>query len=88
MHIIYLYESRDKPLFLHFDSHSDSTSFDTSFSGGRIRSTGMHPFCNLQSQARTHAVLVVIGLYELLGHLPSSLSHPGSDSDTIIILTL
>ena len=25
-------------------------------------------FCNLQSQARTHAVLVVIGLYELLGH--------------------
>jgi hypothetical protein len=25
-----------------------------------------HPFCNLQSRARTHAVLV-IGLYELLG---------------------
>jgi hypothetical protein len=34
-------------------------------------------FCNLQSRARTHAVLV-IGLYELLGiQLPSSLSHPG-----------
>jgi hypothetical protein len=28
----------------------------------------MHPFCNLQSRARTHAVLV-IGLYELLGKL-------------------
>ena len=27
----------------------------------------VHPFCNLQSQARTHAVLV-IGLYELLGN--------------------
>jgi hypothetical protein len=27
----------------------------------------MHPFCNLQSRARTHAVLV-IGLYELLGN--------------------
>jgi hypothetical protein len=26
-----------------------------------------HPFCNLQSRARTHAVLV-IGLYELLGN--------------------
>jgi hypothetical protein len=28
----------------------------------------MHPFCNLQNRARTHAVLV-IGLYELLGNL-------------------
>ena len=27
----------------------------------------MHPFCNLQIRARTHAVLV-IGLYELLGN--------------------
>ena len=27
----------------------------------------VHPFCNLQSRARTHAVLV-IGLYELLGN--------------------
>ena len=26
----------------------------------------VHPFCNLQSRARTHAVLG-IGLYELLG---------------------
>ena len=30
MHIIYLYESRDKSLFLHYDSESDRTSFDTS----------------------------------------------------------
>jgi len=27
----------------------------------------VHPFCNLQSRARMHAVLV-IGLYELLGN--------------------
>ena len=27
----------------------------------------VHPFCNIQSRARTHAVLV-IGLYELLGN--------------------
>jgi hypothetical protein len=27
----------------------------------------VHPFCNLQSRARTHAVLM-IGLYELLGN--------------------
>ena len=27
----------------------------------------MHPFCNLQRRARTHVVLV-IGLYELLGN--------------------
>jgi hypothetical protein len=27
----------------------------------------VHPFCNLQSRAQTHAVLV-IGLYELLGN--------------------
>jgi hypothetical protein len=27
----------------------------------------VHPFCNLQSQARIHALLV-IGLYELLGN--------------------
>ena len=33
-------------------------------------------FCNLQSQAQTHAVLV-IGLYELLGNPTNSLSHPG-----------
>ena len=48
----------------------------TSFSGGRGRSTGrepptmgkqVHPFSNLQSRARTYAVLV-IGLYELLGN--------------------
>jgi hypothetical protein len=27
----------------------------------------VHPFCNLQSRARTHAVLVIV-LYELLGN--------------------
>jgi hypothetical protein len=27
----------------------------------------VHPFCNLQSQTRTHGVLV-LGLYELLGN--------------------
>jgi hypothetical protein len=27
----------------------------------------VHPFCNLQSRARTHSVLI-IGLYELLGN--------------------
>jgi hypothetical protein len=30
----------------------------TSFSGGRSRSR-VHPFCNLQSRARTHAILVI-----------------------------
>jgi len=30
MHIIYLHESRDKSLFLHYDSESDRTRFDTS----------------------------------------------------------
>jgi hypothetical protein len=30
MHIIYLHESRDKSLFLHYESESDKTSFDTS----------------------------------------------------------
>jgi hypothetical protein len=30
MHIIYLNESRDKSVFLHYDSESDGTSFDTS----------------------------------------------------------
>ena len=54
-----------------------------SFSGGRSRSTRreqvtgklyhlrlrvfLYPFCNLQSRARTHAILVM-GLYELLGN--------------------
>jgi hypothetical protein len=35
----------------------------------RINTTAnqVRPFCNLQSRARTHAVLV-IGLYELLGN--------------------
>ena len=51
----------------------------TSFSGGRSRSTRTEPptMCNLQSRARTHAVLV-IGLHELLGNQTTeSLSHLG-----------
>jgi len=46
----------------------------TSFSGEEAgvpgenqRPWAVHPFCNLQSRARTHAVLL-IGLYELLGN--------------------
>ena len=35
----------------------------------------MHPFCNIQSRVRTHAVLV-IGLYELVIQLPNSLFLP------------
>jgi hypothetical protein len=34
---------------------------------GQATGSRVHPFCNLQSRARTHAVLV-IGLYELLGN--------------------
>jgi hypothetical protein len=52
----------------------------TSFSGGRSRSTlslaaanRVHHFCDLQSRARTHAVLV-IGLYELLGNPTTKLT--------------
>jgi hypothetical protein len=32
-----------------------------------VAASRVHPFCNLQSQAQTHAVLL-IGLYELLGN--------------------
>jgi len=32
-----------------------------------VDASRVHPFCNLQSQVRTHAVLV-IGLYELLSN--------------------
>ena len=36
-------------------------------STGKLAATSrVHPFCNLQTRARTHAVLA-IGLYELLG---------------------
>ena len=35
----------------------------------------MHPFCDLQSRARTHAVFV-IGLYELLGNRTTYLIEP------------
>jgi hypothetical protein len=35
----------------------------------------VYPFCNLQSRARTHAVLV-IGLYELLGNPTTYLIEP------------
>ena len=32
-----------------------------------VAASRVHPFCNLQSRVRTHAILV-IGLYELLGN--------------------
>jgi hypothetical protein len=32
-----------------------------------VAASPVHPFCNLESQAQTHAVLV-IGLYELIGN--------------------
>ena len=41
----------------------------------------MHPFCNLQSRGRTHAVLV-IGLYELLVNPPGSLTGTPAFSTT------
>ena len=43
-----------------------------------MAASGVHPFCNLQSRARPHAVLV-IGLYELLGN-PATypIEPPGS----------
>jgi hypothetical protein len=50
----------------------------------------VHPFCNLQSRARTHAVLV-IGLYELLGNPTTYLTEtPGSlrDMKYIVVGTL
>ena len=40
---------------------------------------GVHPFCNLQSQERSHAVLV-IGLYELLGNPTVQLNEPPGPS--------
>jgi hypothetical protein len=39
----------------------------------------VHPFCNLQSRVRTHAVLV-IGLYELLGNPTTLLIEPPEPS--------
>jgi hypothetical protein len=38
-------------------------------------SAPVHPFCNLQRRARTHAVLV-IGLYELLDNPTTQLIEP------------
>jgi hypothetical protein len=60
----------------------------TRFSGGRSRITRreslaaanrVHLLCNLQSRARTHAVLVM-GLYELLGNPTTSLIEPPGPS--------
>jgi hypothetical protein len=39
----------------------------------------VNPFCNLQSRARTHAVLV-IGLYELLDNTTTQLIEPPGPS--------
>ena len=44
----------------------------------------VHPFCNLQSRARTHAVLV-IGLYELLDPTTSLIEPPGPLIEIYII---
>jgi hypothetical protein len=45
----------------------------------------VHPFCNLQSRARTHGALV-IGLYELLGKNISEngVKHQKSNQNQII----
>ena len=40
----------------------------------------VHRFCNIQGQARTHAVLV-IGLYELLGNPTTQLIEPTGPSN-------
>jgi hypothetical protein len=40
-----------------------------------ITASRVHPFCNSQIRARTHAVLV-IGLYELLGNPTTLLIEP------------
>jgi hypothetical protein len=47
----------------------------------------VHPFCNLQSRARTHAVLV-IGLYELLGNLTTYLIEPPVPLDVFRLYSL
>ena len=39
----------------------------------------VHPFCNLQSRVRTHIVLV-IGVYELLGNRTTKLIEPPGPS--------
>ena len=44
----------------------------------------VHPFCNLQTRARTHAVLV-IGLYELLGNPTTYLIEPPGTPYTRIL---
>ena len=41
-------------------------------------------FCHLQSQVRTHAVLV-IGLYELLGNPTTQLIEPPEDPNPPVI---
>ena len=69
----------------------------TSFSGGgrepptmgkqllNFITCGCTLFCNLQSRARTHAILV-IGLYELLGN-PSTwlVEPPGPSKETLVV---
>jgi hypothetical protein len=42
----------------------------------------VHPFCNLQSRARTHPVLV-IGLCELLGNPTTELIEPTGPSNCL-----
>ena len=45
----------------------------------------MHPFCNFESRARTHAVLVN-GLYALLGNPASSTTKTGLHDIAEILL--
>ena len=46
----------------------------------------VHPFCNLQSRARTHAVLV-IGLYELLDPATYLIEPPGPMIEIVSLIT-
>ena len=49
MYIIYLNESRDKSLFLHYDSEFDKTSFDTSENVCRnLQNSRSFIFCHRQ----------------------------------------
>jgi hypothetical protein len=47
----------------------------------------LHPFCNLQRRARTHAVLM-IGLYELLGNETTELIEPPRHSLHLLYMYL
>jgi hypothetical protein len=50
-----------------------------------VAASGVHPFVNLQSRARTHTVLV-IGLYELLGNPTTYLIEPPGPLTLFVLL--